>query len=124
MPGARCIGAWGLIAGLLIGCADPPISRYTLVTTDSASLRVEILKEDVSGWSCKISTVLDALAQFPWRAAGKGIPSSAHAVEMALRSVPGSDLLIDTSATKYSRFYLLWSKQCVTITGKAARLLL
>jgi hypothetical protein len=42
---------------------------------------------------------------------------------MALRTVPGADLLVDTFSSRTWTSYLLWNKECVAITGKAARLL-
>jgi hypothetical protein len=123
MLGARRLGASGLIAGLLLGCAGPrPIARYTLVTTDRSALQLEVLKEGVSGWSCTFTPFYDPLFQVPLRELGRSIPSRAYAVEMALRTVPGADLLVDTSSTRTWTSYVLWNKQCVTITGKAARL--
>jgi hypothetical protein len=112
-----------LLAGSLSGCSGPPaIARYTLVATDRTSLPLEIVREDVSGWSCTVSPFYDALFQVALRELGRSVPSRAFAVEMALRTAPGADLLVDTSSTRTWRTYLLWNKECVTITGKAARL--
>jgi hypothetical protein len=124
MLGARLLGASGVIAGLLLGCSGPPpIARYTLVATDRSVFELEILREGVSGWSCTFTPFYDPLFQVPLREIGRSIPSRAYAVEMALRSVPGADLLVDTSSTRTWTSYLLWNKQCVTVVGKAARLI-
>jgi hypothetical protein len=42
---------------------------------------------------------------------------------MALRTVPGSQVLLDTTFTQRVEERVLWKKTCVTVTGKAARLL-
>jgi hypothetical protein len=124
MLGRRRLAAIGLSAALLAGCSGPPaIARYTLVTTDRSALRLEILKENVSGWSCTISPFYDLLFAVPLRELGRSVPSRAYALEMALRTAPGADLLVDTSSTRSWTSYVLWNKECVTITGKAARLL-
>jgi hypothetical protein len=126
MLGEKPLGALALtlLAGWLAGCSGPPaIAKYTLVATDRAPLRLEILKENVSGWSCSISPFYDALFQVTLRELGRSVPSRAYAVEMALRTVPGADLLVDTSSNRTWTSYLLWNKECVAITGKAARLL-
>ena len=123
MLGGRRLAAIGLSAALLAGCSGPPaIARYTLVATDRSALQLEILKENVSGWSCTFTPFYDPLFQVPLRELGRSIPSRAYAVEMALRTVPAADLLVDTSSTRTWTSYVLWNKQCVTITGKAARL--
>jgi hypothetical protein len=124
MLGRRRFAAIGLTAALLAGCSGPPaIARYTFVTTDRSPLPLEILKEDVSGWSCSYSLFYGALFQVPLRELGTSVPNRAYAVEMALRTVPGADLLVDTSSTRTFTSYLLVNKQCVTVVGKAARLL-
>jgi hypothetical protein len=124
MLGGSRLLAIGLSAALLLGCSGPPaIARYTLVTTDRSPLQLEILKEKASGWSCTISPFYDAFYQVALRELGRSIPSRAYAVEMALRTVPGAELLVDTSTTRTFTTYLLWNKQCVAVTGKAARLL-
>jgi hypothetical protein len=121
--GTRCAWVLLLAASALSGCVRwQPVASYTLVTTDRSALRLEILKENVSGWSCKISTVLDPLARFPWRKHEPPIPNEAFAVEMAIRSVPGAELLVDTTRTRKNESYVLWTKMCATVTGSAARL--
>jgi hypothetical protein len=122
----RSLGALALtlLAGWLAGCSGAPaIAKYTLVATDRAPLRLEILKEEASGWSCSFEMFYGPLVQAPLRELGTSVPSRAYAVEMALRTVPGADLLVDTTTTRTWTSYLLWNKQCVAITGKAARLL-
>jgi hypothetical protein len=124
MLGRKRLAALGLSAALLAGCSGPPaIARYTLVTTDRSSLRLEILDEEVSGWSCTITPFYDPLFQVTLRELGRSVPSRAYAVEMALREAPGANLLVDTSSKRTFTSYLLWNKQCVSVTGKAARLL-
>ena len=125
MLGGKHLGALALtlLAGSLAGCSGPPpIAKYTLVATERTPLRLEILKEGVSGWSCSISPFYDALFQVTLRELGRSVPSRAYAVEMALRTVPGADLLVDTSSNRTWTSYVLWNKECVAITGKAARL--
>ncbi|HEY8153689.1 MAG TPA: hypothetical protein VII72_06125 [Myxococcota bacterium] len=108
-----------------LGCfTHPPLAQYTFVTTEAATLRVEVLKEGVSGWTCVVSTFLDGLTRvpIPTREMELGIPNQAYAVEMALRTVPGSELLIDTTFDHHVEERVLWKKTCVTVTGTAARL--
>ena len=110
--------------GLTLGCFAP-LAEYTFVTTQSATLRVEVLKEEASGWTCVVQTILDPIARIPlpWREMKLGIPNQAFAVEMALRTVPDADVLLDTTFTPHVENRVLWAKSCLTVTGKAARVL-
>jgi len=112
-------------AALALGCFKvPPLAQYTFVTTEAATLRVEVLKESASGWTCVVRTFLDGLTRvpIPTREMELRIPNQAFAVEMALRTVPGSQVLLDTTFTQRVEERVLWKKTCVTVTGKAARL--
>ena len=104
-----------------------PLGEYTFVaTTDPGALQVEILKDDASGWTCKVRTLLDPLTRipFPGRELENGIPNQALAVEMALRTVPGADVLLDMTFVPHApEQRMLWTKSCLTVTGKAARVL-
>ena len=95
------------------------------MTTEAATLRVEVLKESASGWTCVVRTLLDGFTRvpIPSREMDLGIPNQAYAVEMALRTVPGSQVLLDTTFTQHVEERVFWKKTCVTVTGKAARLL-
>lgn len=108
-----------------LGCFKvPPLAQYTFVTTEAATLRVEVLKDGASGWTCIVRTFLDAFTRvpIPTREFELGIPNQALAVEMALRTVPGSQVLLDTRFEHHVEERVLWKKSCVTVTGKAARL--
>ena len=118
---ALCVSA----AAFALGCFKlPPLAQYTFVTTEAATLRVEVLKESASGWTCVVRTLVDAFARIPIpeRELALGIPNQAYAVEMALRTVPGSQVLLDTTFYRHVEERVLWTKTCVTVTGKAARL--
>jgi hypothetical protein len=124
--GAHCSAIGLCAAAVALGCfKPPPLAQYTFVTTDAAALRVEVLKESASGWTCVVRTLLDGFTQvpIPSREFDLGIPNQAYAVEMALRTVPGSQVLLDTTFTQRVEERVLWKKTCVTVTGKAARLL-
>jgi hypothetical protein len=118
--------AIGLCAAVFaLGCFKaPPIAQYTFVTTEAATLRVEVLSDRASGWSCIVRTFLDGFTRvpIPTREFELGIPNQAYAVEMALRTVPGSEVLLDTRFDHRVEERVLWKKSCVTVTGKAARL--
>jgi hypothetical protein len=113
-------------AAFALGCFKaPPLAQYTFVTTEPSALRVEVLKERASGWTCVVRTLLDGFTRVPLpsREVELGIPNQAYAVEMALRTVPGSQVLLDTTFTQQVEERVFWKKTCVTVTGKAARLL-
>ena len=125
MRRALCSAFCLCAAALALGCFKiPPLAQYTFVTTEAATLRVEVLKDGVSGWTCVVRTLLDGLTRvpIPTREMELGIPNQAFAVEMALRTVPGSELLLDTTFDHHVEERVLWKKTCVTVTGKAARL--
>jgi len=117
---------WVCATVFTLGCFKvPPLAQYTFVTTDPSALRVEVLKESASGWTCVVRTLLDGFTRvpIPSREVELGIPNQAYAVEMALRTVPGSQVLLEPTFTQRVEERVLWKKTCVTVTGKAARLL-
>jgi hypothetical protein len=123
---AFCSAIGLFAAAFALGCFKvPPLAQYTFVTTEAATLRVEVLKDGASGWTCVVRTLLDGFTRvpIPSRELDLGIPNQAYAVEMALRTVPGSQVLLDTTFTQRVEERVFWKKTCVTVTGKAARLL-
>jgi hypothetical protein len=112
-------------AVLVLGCRYAPLAQVTFVTTDSSALRVEVLKDDASGWTCKTRTLLDPLTRIPlpWREQKVGIANHALAIEEALRSVSGAEVLLDMTFIPSIEQRVLWTKNCMTVTGKAARIL-
>lgn len=106
---------------LAAGCASSrPVTRLTVVTTRDGVVAPEILARDVErGW-CYTITLLDYFSRFPWRASF--VPDYGYAVALALRSVPGSNIMTNVQVERRRSEYLLFRRVCSYVRGDVGRI--
>lgn len=109
------------LLALCVGCASSrPVTRLTFVTTRDAVLEAEILETDVErGW-CYTITFIDYLARFPWHASL--VPDYGYAVALALKSVPGGNVMLDVDVERRRSEYGLFRRVCSYVKGDVGRL--
>lgn len=112
--------ALALLLALALGCASRPVTRLTFVTTRDDVVRPQILESDVERSWCYTLTILDYLVRFPWRASL--VPDYGYAVALALRSVPGSNVMTDVQVERRRSEYGLFRRVCSSVRGDVGRL--
>jgi hypothetical protein len=113
--------ALALSVALVLGCTSPrPVTRLTFVTTKPGVVDAEILAEGVErGW-CYTINPLEYLSRFPWKASL--VPDYGYAVALALRSVPGADIMTDVEIERRRSEYVLFRRVCSTVRGNVGRI--
>jgi hypothetical protein len=118
-PAARALALVSVLA-LALGCAARPVTRLTFVTTQDALVEPEILATDVERSWCFTITLLEYAARFPWRASL--VPDYGYAVLLALRDVPGSNVMVDVEVERKRSEYLLFRRVCSSVRGDVGRI--
>ena len=102
------------------GCAGPPpISRMAFVTRTPGIVEPEILARDVEGEYCFTQDIIRVSLRPPWRAR---LADPGRAVEAALASVPGANVLTLVSVRTRVEQYLLFQRICSIAVGNAGRI--
>jgi len=112
--------ALSLAAAAAAGCAGPaPISRMAFVTRIPGIVEPEILARGVEGEYCFTEDVISVTLRPPWQAR---LADPGRAVEAALASVPGANVLILVSFQTRVEQYLLFQRICSIAVGNAGRI--
>ena len=102
------------------GCAGPPpISRMAFVTRIPGVVEPEVLARGVEGEFCFTEDAVTVSLRPPWRAR---LADPGRAVEAALASVPGANVLTDVSVRTRVEQYLLFQRICSIVVGNAGRI--
>lgn len=110
-----------LALAVTLGCASQrPVTRLTFVTTKEGVVAPEILAVGVEHSWCYTLNPLDYLSRFPWRASL--VPDYGYAVALALKSVPGANIMTDVEIERRRSEYVLFRRVCSTVKGNAGRI--
>jgi len=116
---SRQRAAGALAALLAAGCAGPPpISRMAFVTRIPGIVEPTVLARGVEGEFCFTQDVISVSLRPPWRAR---LADPGRAVESALASVPGANVLTHVEVRTRVEQYLLFQRICSIVVGNAGR---
>jgi len=116
---AACNVGIAILAAAAVGCAGPPpISRMAFVTRTPGIVEPEILVRGARGEFCFTEDVVSVSLRPPWRAR---LADPGRAVEAALASVPGANVLTHVSVRTRVEQYLLFQRICSIVVGNAGR---
>jgi hypothetical protein len=104
---------------LASGCAvPPPVSRMAFVTRVPGLVEPKVLARGVEGEYCFAEDVVTVSLRPPWRAR---LADPGRAVEAALASVPGANVLTHVEVRTRLEQYLLFQRICSIVIGNAGR---
>ena len=117
----RTAAACALVAAALAcACAGPPPnSRMAFVTRIPGIVEPTILARGVEGEYCFAEDIVTVSLRPPWRAR---LADPGRAVEAALASVPGANVLTHVQVTTRVEQYLLFQRICSIVVGNAGRI--
>ncbi len=117
---AACRAVIAIFAAAAVGCAGPPpVSRMAFVTRIPGVVEPELLARGVEGEFCFLEDVVSVSVRPPWRAR---LADPGRAVEAALASVPGANVLTHVSVRTRVEQYLLFQRICSIVVGNAGRI--
>jgi len=117
-PGRRVALAGVAVAAL--GCAGPPpIARMAFVTRMPGVVEPKVLARAVEGEYCFFEDIVSVSVRPPWRAR---LADPGRAVEAAIASVPGANVLTHVTVRTRVEQYLLFQRICSIVVGNAGRI--